>query len=223
MKTIKTALLFAFIGLNIAFQAQNTTPTVKMGPQEWTTKNLDVVAFRNGDSIPEAKTFEAWKKAEVQGTPAWCYYDFDPKNGEKYGKLYNWFAVNDPRGVAPKGYHVPSEAEWKSLVSYLGGEKKAGQKLKSTEGWSKHPIEEKGRSYDGNGTNESGFSGLPGGILSVGSFDYDGYIGYWWSSTEDEDYSANNVWYYALGCIDDLTSGGFANKGEGKSVRCVRD
>jgi uncharacterized protein (TIGR02145 family) len=90
--------------------------TVLIGNQEWTTKNLNVSKYRNGDIIPEVKDPKKWANLK---TGAWCYYDNDPKNGEIYGKLYNWYAVNDPRGLAPEGYHVPSQNEWQELRSFL--------------------------------------------------------------------------------------------------------
>ncbi len=108
---------------------------VKIGKQVWMIKNLDVDTFRNGDAIPEAKTDEEWVRAGEESKPAWCYYENDPKNGKKYGKLYNWYAVVDPRGLAPKGWHIPSDAEWSSLINYLGGNEIAGKKMKSKHGW----------------------------------------------------------------------------------------
>ena len=129
MKT-NTKLFFAslaiILGLNFIFQAQ----TVTIGTQIWTTKNLDVSTFRNGDVIPQASTDEAWKAAGENKQPAWCYYDNDTANASKYGKLYNWYAVNDPRGLAPAGYHIPTDAEWTVLTDYLGGYGIAGKKMK---------------------------------------------------------------------------------------------
>ncbi len=185
-KTIfmKNSFFFTLVFILLVgfLQSQSTTPTVKIVTQEWRTKNLDVVTFRNGDTIPEAKTNEEWQKAREEGKPAWCYYDNDPKNGEKYGKLYNWYAVNDSRGLAPKGYHVPTKAEWDSLVSYLGGEEIAGKKIKSTEGWLKYFNDENGSSYDGNGTNESDFLCLPGGYSGYyGDFGNVGNFAFFWS------------------------------------------
>lgn len=75
------------------------------------TKNLNLDKFRNGDLIPEAKSNEEWIEAGKNKQPAWCYYENKPENGEKYGKLYNWYAVNDPRGLAPEGYHIPTVEE----------------------------------------------------------------------------------------------------------------
>ena len=88
---------------------------VTIGNQHWMTKNLDVVAFRNGDLIREARTNREWEQAIKNKQPAWCYYENNPKNGAKYGKIYNWYAVCDPRGLAPRFWHIPSFAEWNKL------------------------------------------------------------------------------------------------------------
>jgi len=170
-----------------------------------------VATFRNGDPIPEAKTDEEWQKAGENKQPTWCYYGNDPKNGEQYGKLYNWYAVNDPRGLAPEGYHVPTDAEWTQLSDYLGGEDVAGKKMKSTSGWDEN----------GNGSNESGFNGLPGGYRYDNGPFYDfGKFGYWWSSTEnDTSYAWDRYLNYNYG---DVVRGN-TNKQKGLSVRCLRD
>jgi uncharacterized protein (TIGR02145 family) len=126
--------------------------------------NLDVDHFRNGDRIPEAKTKEEWKYAGERGLPAWCYYDNDPANGRVYGKLYNIYAVNDPRGLAPEGWHMTSDREWDVLMDYLFGTEVAGGKLKETgtTHW---------QSPNHGATNESSFSALPGGYrVSDGAF-----------------------------------------------------
>ncbi|MFM7668530.1 MAG: fibrobacter succinogenes major paralogous domain-containing protein, partial [Bacteroidota bacterium] len=177
--------------------------------QVWMNRNLNVSTFRNGDLIPEAKTKEEWEKAGKEGKPAWCYYNNDSKNDTKYGKLYNWFAVNDSRGLAPQGYHVPSDDEWTTLSDYLGGTDAAGTKMKSISGWEEN----------GNGTNESGFSGLPGGYrTSYGSFRIIGQEGRWWSSTENE---ANIAWAHYLNY--DYVYSNLDYKRFGYSVRCLRD
>ena len=120
---------------------QKNTPVINLksvliGEQSWTSENLNVDRFRNGDLIPEAKTAEEWINAGKNKQAAWCYYNNDPNNEAKYGKLYNWHAVNDTRGLAPTGWHVPTEAEWTILSDFLGGENQAGTKMKSTSGWS---------------------------------------------------------------------------------------
>jgi uncharacterized protein (TIGR02145 family) len=199
---------------------QNELPTqdeslkldeVTIGNQVWTSKNLDVSTFRNGDPIPEAKTCADWEKACAYLQPAFCYFDNTPANGTKYGKLYNFYAVNDPRGLAPQGWHIPTDAEWTELTDYLGGVEKAGAKLKSKEGWSN----------DGNGTNSSLFSGLPGGFIDSRGLSYAiGEGGYWWSSTE---YSTNVAHYRFLFYNNGFV--GWDNHPEyfGLSVRCIRD
>ena len=100
--------LFALCFLStFTLQFVSAQNDVKIGNQIWMVKNLNVETFRNGDHIHEAKTLEEWKIAGENQKPAFCYYNNDPKNGTIYGKLYNWYAVNDPRGLAPAGYHIP--------------------------------------------------------------------------------------------------------------------
>ena len=179
----------------------------------WMEKNLNVDTFRNGDPIKEIKSDEEWKKASVEGEPAWCYYENDPSNGEKYGKLYNWHAVNDPRGLAPDGYRIPTKDEWKAFIDELG--KNSGDKMKSTSGWENRPNGD-----DTNGTDESGFTGLPGGYRNhSGNFGSIGYSGDWWSSTE----SASNAWHYNLSFQDHKMSRATNRKGFGFSVRCIEE
>jgi len=94
--------------------------SIKLFDQIWATRNLDVTHFVNGDIIPEARTSEEWDKAALNKMPAWCYYNNSELNGEKFGKLYNWYAVNDSRGLAPEGWHIPSLEEWEKLATELG-------------------------------------------------------------------------------------------------------
>ena len=188
-----------------------TAEVVKIGNQEWMAKNLDVSTFRNGDLIPEAKKGKEWETAGNDGKPAWCYFDNDPENGEKYGKLYNWYAVNDPRGIAPTGWHVPSDAEWTQLTDDLGGEDIAGTLMKSREGWKKK----------GNGTNESGFNAVPaGGRYDDGTFSSLKEYTYWWSATETD---SSLAWYRYTGFEDDLAPRYYYDKRTGFSVRCLKD
>ena len=188
--------------------------TVVIGEQLWMSENLNVDKFRNGDLIPEAKTNAEWKRAGENKQPAWCYYENDPENATKYGKLYNWFAVNDPRGLAPEGWHVPTDAEWTTLSNFLGGDDIAGKKMKSTSGWSEN----------GNGDNTIGFSGLPGGFRCPdGDYDFYGidFYGDWWSgSIDDEEFVRN---YYLQNYDGVLHKNDHERKHKGKSVRCLRD
>ena len=192
----------------ILFSTSGYAQTVTIGTQVWTSKNLNVATYRNGDVIPQVQDANAWANLT---TGAWCYYDNDASNGTKYDKLYNWYAVNDPRGLAPEGYHIFTDAEWTKLTDYLGGEEEAGTKMKSISGWKDN----------GNGTNSSGFSGLPGGRRGTNGTFYgiDGYGG-WWMSTEG---SAGNAWarylYHSYGNVSGYNYG----KKSGFSVRCLRD
>ena len=200
MKKLLTLMLL----LSFTIKAQE----IKIGTQTWTTKNLDVTKYRNGDAIPQVQDKNAWAKLK---TGAWCYYENKTANGTTYGKLYNWFAVNDTRGLAPKGYHIPTDNEWTILTDYLGGETIAGTKMKSTSGWDNN----------GNGTNTSGFAGLPGGYLySNGYFNLIGANGGWWSSSEDGTFG---VWYRYLGFNDGNVYRDYDSKRSGFSVRCLRD
>jgi uncharacterized protein (TIGR02145 family) len=207
---VMTAMMLNSCGEG-ASNEESASNEVTIGKQVWMSENLNVDKFRNGDPIPEAKTDEEWEKAGENGEPAWCYYDNNPANGAKYGKLYNWYAVNDHRGLAPKGWHIPTDAEWTVLSDYLGGKEKAGAKMKSKEGWSD----------GGNGTNESGFSGLPGGNrLNGETFGSIGEDGYWWSSTED---SSSLAWLRGLLYNDGDVNRYSGSKELGLSVRCLRD
>jgi uncharacterized protein (TIGR02145 family) len=200
----RNLLFILLMGLSLVLNAQ----TVTIGSQVWTSKNLNVSAYRNGDVIPQVQDQAAWANLT---TGAWCYYENKSANGKTYGKLYNWFAVNDPRGLAPNGYHIPADAEWTKLSDYLGRESKAGTKMKSTSGW----VE------NGNGTNSSSFSGLPGGNRSYyGAFYNIDYGGYWWSSAEN--YTAN-AWYRYLDCSSGVVHRNNNSKKSGFSVRCLRD
>lgn len=227
MKRLPVIFLFAFF----ACGKSSHIPEIKIGNQIWMIKNLDVSTFRNGEAIPQAKTVEEFSALGEQSKPAWCYYDNDPTNGKKYGKLYNWYAVNDPRGLAPKGWHIPSEEEWRNLVSYLsvGGEKgtEANDKMKSVSDWTGQLVE-LGANYNGN--NSSGFDGLPGGQMQYSQthgphFNDLHSLGCWWSSTSntekyrDKDDAKNIILGYNGNQI--LFSDEYQISG--LSVRCIKD
>jgi uncharacterized protein (TIGR02145 family) len=191
--------------------------SIQVGKQEWMAENLNVCTFRNGDSITRARTRTEWQQAHINKKPAWCFFGNDSLNGERYGRLYNWYAVNDLRGLAPIGWHIPTDAEWTELVNCLGGEEIAGTKMKSTHGWKE----------SGNGNDKSQFSALPGGACAgdgyLGSL---GYLGVWWSATADTSYyydSGANAWYRYLYFSRDNVIRYSHSKGNGFSVRCLRD
>jgi uncharacterized protein (TIGR02145 family) len=148
--------------------------------ENWAFENFDGTTFRNGDPIPEVTNPTTWAALT---TPAWCYYNNTSTNGQIYGKLYNWYAVNDPRGLAPIGWRVPTDDDWTALTTCLGGESVAGGKMKTT-----GTIQDNTglwQSPNTGATNSSGFSGFPGGYRSgMGTFIDINNRGYLWSSTE---------------------------------------
>lgn len=185
----------------------NNYPSVIIGQQEWMKKNLDVCKYRNGDIIPQVQDPTQWANLT---TGAWCYYQNSTANGTVYGKLYNWYAVNDPRGLAPQGWHIPSETEWSNLVTILGGTSVAGGKMKDT-----------GTTYwlspNTGATNISGFTGLPGGYFFGPTTipDYNVNNGYWWSSTSFK--------FITLSFNQESVFIGGLNLTLGFSVRCLKD
>jgi uncharacterized protein (TIGR02145 family) len=202
---------------------------VKIGNQIWMSENLNVVRFRNGDRIPQAMSFNEWDEASEGQKPAWCYLNNDSTLG--FGKLYNWWAVNDSRGLAPSGWHISTDAEWHILAKFIDPTMKenmrhtyanVGKKIKSKTGW----INSQGS--DCNGTNESGFNAFPSGSRSKrGGFD-DSKVATFWTSTRANFPKEAKCWWL-LG--SEGGGGGIANflgytnylKGNGFSVRCVKD
>ena len=201
--------LFALLAI-AKLQAQANLSNVKIGDQTWMVKNLDIVHYRNGDPIPQVTDGNAWAYLT---TGAWCFYNNDSTQGSTYGKLYNWYAVNDPRGLAPAGWHIPSDTEWTTLEKSLGGSLVAGGKMKKVgiKDWETPNI----------GGNNSGWGGLPGGCRSVnGFFSTIKEAGFWWSS------SAGNpplAWMRILSFNVGSIARSNADKYFGYSVRCVKD
>ena len=212
----------------------NVYPTVQICNQVWTAKNLNVSHYRNGDVIPQVTDSATWNHLT---TGAWCYYNHDPSMGAIYGKLYNWYAVNDPRGLAPAGWHVSSEQDWNSLLSCLDPfstifcydcepSQKVGKLLKSTSGWAPSST-----GVNCNGTDSTGFSALPGGLIEKGYyFPSNGVTGIWWCSTESHSstqydaisHELSNTYLSNSSCWDGIYRS-TSIKRNGLSVRCVRD
>ncbi|MEI6047387.1 MAG: fibrobacter succinogenes major paralogous domain-containing protein [Bacteroidota bacterium] len=219
MNTIKTLTRCIFLASSLIIsscsggvkdQDGNSYKTVKIGNQRWMVENLSVSHFRNGDTIPEVRSSEEWKRLGEEGKPAWCTIQNDPENGKKYGKLYNWCAVTDPRGLAPKGWHVPSDEEWTQLTNYLGGGVSAALIMR------KVGFAEKGKEAD-----QGSFSALPGGNrISNGTFYGLDTYGYWWSATE---VNASNAWMRLLNYVKCDVNILIYNKINGLSVRCIRE
>ncbi|MES2775841.1 MAG: fibrobacter succinogenes major paralogous domain-containing protein [Bacteroidota bacterium] len=179
----------------------------------WTTRNLDVTTYRNGDPIPLVTDPNVWKNLTYG---AYCYINNDPANGAIYGPLYNWYAVNDPRGLLPAGWHIPSETEWNEIFDCLGGWSNAGGKMKEagTVHWTSPNL---------GATNASGFTGLPGGYRNFqGTFGNVNGFGYWWSNTTNAS-NANQAWHFYLSYTSSQALSGYFEKTWGFSVRCIRD
>jgi uncharacterized protein (TIGR02145 family) len=191
----------------------NIYKTVTIGSQVWMAENLKVTHYQNGELIISSKGL-SWQNTE-EG--AYCALNDHSGNIERFGLLYNGFAVMDTRKIAPKGWHIPSVAEWLSLIDYLGGQMVAGGKLKDTTiSWIKPNI---------GATNESGFSALPGGYRTFNIEYKEAYVsGYWWSSTEPEQ-DSGSIYFLYLHNSNTYTGGmtSWYYKQAGFSVRCVRD
>ena len=114
MKSLECEIIMYSLGTKVIIME-----TVKIGNQEWSTLNLNVDRFNNGDIIPEIKTMEEWRTAALNKTPAWCYYDNNPENGVKFGRLYNWYAAIDPRGISPENFRIPTNDDINQLIINL--------------------------------------------------------------------------------------------------------
>lgn len=185
--------------------------TVTIGTQIWMKKNLNVSTYRNGDPIPEVTDTIVWAGLS---TGAWGYYNNDPANGAVYGKLYNWYAVNDARNIAPSGWHVATDADWSTLTTFLGGEPVAGATMKET--GTAHWV-----SPNTGATDSVGFAALPGGYRGYqGEYVFIGARGYWWTSSQA---LLTNVWYRILYNDDSKVFRDNFGPNIGISVRCVKD
>ncbi|MBN2104641.1 hypothetical protein JW835_11430, partial [bacterium] len=188
----------------------NVYQTVKIGNQWWMAANLKATHYRNGDEIPNVTGAVDWKNLT---TGAYCNYDNNADYGTTYGRLYNWYAVNDSRNIAPQGWHVPTDAQWQTLIDYLGGGNVAGGKMKETE--TTHWV-----SPNRGATNESGFSALLGGYRN-GYYFYDmGNEAKFWSSTAS---MSTHAFYRALYNSNSYVMRLDFYKSCGHSVRCIRD
>ncbi len=218
---MKKVILFftGLVAMTLQNQAQKLTDydgnvyeTITIGNQVWMKENFKATHYRNGDKIVNITDDKQWTTLT---NGAWCYYENKEGNGTVYAKLYNWYAVHDPRGLCPTGWHVPGDAEWQTLFNYLGGDSIAGDKMKETgtTHWN---------SPNAGANNNSGFSALPGGYrdFSDGSFFFLGNYGIWWSITEN---NTSGVGSRTLYYNNSKVGRSDVNKAYGFSVRCLRD
>ena len=204
MNNLFKTIFSGFVTLSLAVVSQAQTITI--GSQEWTSANLNVSEFRNGEAIPEANSADAWTKAAQSGQAAWCYYDFNVANAERYGKLYNFYAVSDPRGLAPLGWRVPDINDNKVLIEALGGYEGTGTKLKS-------------KGIKGN--NKSGFNALGAGRCGAdGQFKDLKDAAYFWLTDPAVNNKAGALELYPGNENPALD---LSDRGTGFSVRCVKN
>ena len=199
--------------------------TVKIGDAIWMGENLNVITFRNGDTIPYAKTNEEWISAAEKHLPAWCYFENDSSNKKKYGLLYNFYAVTDKRRLAPKGWHIPTLIEFYTLVNYFGGELVAAYKMKSTFDWEKKCSQLSKCDVGYNGTDSLGFAALPGGARTgiKGEFASDYPIASFWSCTNFGHPDLGPDYLSIDACSGQDLFPEFSHKSYGLSVRCVKN
>ncbi|MBI1781270.1 MAG: fibrobacter succinogenes major paralogous domain-containing protein [Sphingobacteriales bacterium] len=203
--------------------------------QNWMVRNLDVSTYRNGDTIPQVTDPAEWAQLN---TGAWCYYKNNPSNESTYGKLYNWYAVNDPRGLAPKGWHIPSASEWYVLIKCIDPNADTSHVF-SPFGWlidNMSPSSIAGGAMKETGTlywhipnqgasNSTHFTGLANGYrYDSGLFNFISYYGYWWSTTYTKDIiGSQHAWHLNLQYNDAVSFVGFGELRAGLSVRCIKD
>lgn len=193
----------------------NVYKTITIGTQTWMAENLRTTRFLNGDLIPEITDSTDW---ENTNGASYCNYGNtnDPDTIATYGRIYNWYTVNDGRKIAPEGWHIPALDEWKVLENYLGGDSLAGEKLKEfgNDHWVRGNV---------NATNESGFTAVPGGYRAGnGLFHQMGEFAYWWTATESKDY-INSAWHQHVYTFGGEVGGCECPKKMGNSIRCVKD
>ncbi|MBK7173295.1 MAG: T9SS type A sorting domain-containing protein [Bacteroidales bacterium] len=211
------AVEFNFIACTDA--DSNNYSVVEIGAQTWMAENLKVTHYRDGTPIPNVTSNSEWA---VLSTAAYCWYNNDEANYKNsYGALYNWYAVADSHNICPTGWHMPRDYDWTILSTYLGAN--AGGKMKSTRTAPNDP-QPRWEAPNTDATNESGFSGLPGGSRDdfIATFYLNGHYGNWWSKTEDSgntlDAWSRNL-YHEHGILSKDDNG----KSYGFSVRCLRD
>ena len=203
----------------------NVYETIQIGEQLWMAENLKVTHYNNGDEIPTGYSASEWAAI---WDDAYAVYDDDPSNAEIYGNLYNYYTVDDSRGICPENYHIPTDDEWYALLEYLGGAPSgAGENWLIAGG----KMKDVGTIENGDGlwhtpnegaTNESGFTAIPAGFrLYDGQYYERGYYSIYWSSTAEYYSDAFFMWY--LLHDDSKLFRGLFDSQTGLSVRCLKD
>jgi len=181
--------------------------TVTIGKQVWMTKNLDVDKFANGDDITEAKTEEEWEKAIQEERPAWCYFNNKPRKGKKYGKIYNWYAVIDSRGLAEEGWRIPNDEDWKILTKTLSKDERHATNDEGNTKKIDYPQTQRGK------------------VVLTNSFVTNKNTGFtkrmccWWSLSENKTYYMRSTSYFKNGNVYRLADNGLG----AYTIRCIKD
>ncbi|MFM6953434.1 MAG: fibrobacter succinogenes major paralogous domain-containing protein [Sphingobacteriaceae bacterium] len=189
----------------------NVYQTITIGTQTWTTENLKTTKYNDGTTIPYVADKPGWANL---ATPAYTFYAFDASNKATYGALYNWHTIKTGK-LAPAGWHVSTDADWQTLLAYLGGSSTAGDKLKEAGNthWSQPAT---------NATNESGFTALPGGLIDAfGNFANINFSALFWTSTESD--ASNSIAYGLSAGGQAVTLSSLSPKSRGFSIRLVKD
>lgn len=188
--------------------------SVSIGKQVWSATNLEVLTFRNGDTIMYARSAEEWQKAGREGVPAWCYYQSDTGEVKSYGRMYNWFAVNDARGLAPVGWHIATQDDWIMLEDFLGIDQ-AGVSFRNDSIWNN------GNARSGTGILLGGYRGRDGHFTGMGEFTY------MTSATEADVRDSRNdqmaIWGRGVHIENKTVMRCALDKQFGLYVRCVKD
>lgn len=187
---------------------QGLYPTVKIGNQQWMSKNLDVDCYANGDPIPQVQNPKEWENLK---TGAWCYYNNDPENGKFFGKLYNWYVIKDERGIAPLGFKCPALEDWYSLFSFIEQKNEiVKNSLISKTGWE---IENENYNSMNFNAKSSGARDLNGTYYTLG------INAYWWTSSEK---NINESYSIFIGSRIGFPTNFFLDKGNGFSIRLIK-
>ena len=203
-----------------------TYKTIVIGKQEWMAENLDVSHYRDGTPIVNLQENYDWDEIpqnpdkSIDEISAWCYYENNEKYGKIYGKLYNWYAVNNPRGLTPKGWRIPTKEDWSILTKYIS-DPQLGPECDSIK------LLERGTSHwcrsSKKVTNETGFTALPGGQRSYdGKFKSIRNLGYWWSSDLIKDSPPRALCFYITYYKSRLEKD-YLIRDYGLSVRCIKE
>ena len=212
-------------GNDVVFTTQQLTAPlcgVNIAGMTWSCKNLDIAYYRNGDPIPNVTNAAEWMNLT---TGAWCWYNNDSVNYSKYGRMYNWYAVNDPRGLAPSGWHVATETEWNKLFKNIDANSDTICNYCTSSLTAGGPMKTIGLfnwiSPNTGATNSTGFSALPGGMRNqIGNFSVTGHYAIWWSADEFDTWTAFYRYvYYA----NTTASRYYIDKHYGHHVRLVKN